>query len=252
MFERHPFLIDEEPVRYVFSLGGYGMCLNVVGRHEEALAATLKLLQVKASKDNVQRSIFLNFATNVCTFSLLRGDVGAFREHLSYLLQGMRAHAGSTPAPTLAYVRYLFSIVFWMAGDLRRAYKFAKMVVDEPAGRSNLQAACKTFLLVLAWEMEDLEAVSGFIRAWRRQWKKKPPIYEVERIFGNAMAEMLATADAQELKKTMESTLEQVNAYLSGGHQVRADNFIFLVHWLEARLEGRGLVETVRKKALSA
>jgi hypothetical protein len=41
-----------------------------------------------------------------------------------------------------------------------------------------------------------------------------------------------------------------VNESLQGGHQVRADNFVFVVHWLEAKLQGKGIVEIVRAKAV--
>ncbi len=249
LFEDHPFLIAEEPVRYVFSLGGYGMCLNVIGQHAQALEATLKLLQFKAQHDNVARSIFLNFATNICTYTLLQGDVVPLRAHMSYLLAGLRAHADSTPAGTLAYIRYLFAIVFWMAGDLRRAHRYAREVVDEPAGRTNLQAACKTFLLIFAWEQEDPEAILGLLRVWRRQWRKKAPQFEIERLFAEAMGRMVALPGREELRTAQSACLLAVQAYLSGGHQVRADNFVFVVHWLQAKVEGKGIVEVLRAKA---
>ncbi len=246
LFENHPFLIAEEPVRYVFSLGGYGMCLNVIGQYEQSLEATLKLLQFKATHDNVARSIFLNFATNICTYTLLRGDVGPLRKHMSYLLAGLRAHADSTPAGTLAYIRYLFAIVFWMAGDLRRAHRYAREVVDEPAGRTNLQAACKTFLLIFAWEQEDPEAITSLLRAWRRQWRKKAPVFEIERMFAEHMGRLIDLAGKEELREAFAACLADVQAYLAGGHKVRADNFVFVVHWLQAKLENKGIVEVVR------
>ncbi len=250
LFEANPFLIAEEPVRYVFSLGGYGMCLNVVGQYAQALAATLKLLQFKTSHDNVARSIFLNFATNISTYTLLQGDVAPLRDHMSYLLAGLRAHADSTPAGTLAYIRYLFAIVFWMAGDLRRAHRYASEVVDEPAGRINLQAACKTFLMIFAWEQEDPDAIASLLRAWRRQWRKKPPMYEIERLFAENMGRLTGLAGADELREGFKACLAEVQAYLSGGHQVRADNFVFVVHWLQAKLLGVGIVEVVRSEKL--
>ncbi len=246
LFEANPFLIAEEPVRYVFSLGGYGTCLNAIGHYEESLAATLKLLNIKVNQDNVARSIFLNFATNISTYTLLRGDVGPLRTHMSYLLAGLRAHAESTPAATLAYIRYLFAIVFWMAGDLRRAQRYAKEVVENPAGRINYQAACKTFLLIFAWEQEDLEAIATLLRAWRRQWQKKAPAYEIERIFGEHLGRMIDLASKEEILQEMARCLESVQAYLSGGMQVRADNFVFVVHWLKAKIGGKGIIEVVR------
>lgn len=246
LFERNPFLIAEEPVRYVFSLGGYGTCLNAIGRYEASLAVTLKLLNIKAVHDNVARSIFLNFATNICTYTLLRGDVAPLRTHLSYLLAGLRAHAESTPAATLAYIRYLFAIVFWMAGDLRRAQRYARDVVDDPGGRINYQAACKTFLLIFAWEQEDTEAIAGLLRTWRRQWHKKAPAYEIERILGDHMGRLIGMAGKEEIQQEMQRCRVAVQAYLSGGMQVRADNFVFVVHWLDAKLQGKGIVEMVR------
>ncbi|MEY3443682.1 MAG: hypothetical protein RLZZ519_1963, partial [Bacteroidota bacterium] len=246
LFEQHPFLIAEEPVRYVFSLGGYGTCLNAIGQYEASLAATLKLLNIKASQDNVARSIFLNFATNLCTYTLLSGDVGPLRAQMSYLLAGLRAHAESTPAATLTYIRYLFAIVFWMAGDLRRAQRYAKDVVEDPAGRINYQAACKTFLLIFAWEQEDFDAISTLLRAWRRQWQKKAPAYEIERILGDHIGRMIAMAGKEEILQEMARCLEHVQTYLSGGMQVRADNFVFVVHWLNAKIKGKGIVEMVR------
>lgn len=250
LFEANPFLIAEDPVRYAFSLGGYGMCLNVIGDYGLALEATLKLLQFKAPHDNAARSVFLNFASNLCTYTLLRGDVAPLRAHMSYLLAGLRAHADSTPAGTLAYIRYLFAIVFWMAGDLRRAERYAREVVDEPAGRINLQAACKTFLLIFAWEQEDPEAIARLLRAWRRQWRKKAPQFEIERLFAEAMGRLTGLAGRDEIREGLAACLREVTASLQGGHQVRADNFVFVVHWLEAKLQGKGIVEIVRAKAV--
>jgi hypothetical protein len=249
LFDQNPFLIAEEPVRYVFSLGAYGTCLNAIGKYEASLEATLKLLTIKAMHDNVARSIFLNFAANICTYALLRGDVGPLRDHMSYLLAGLRAHAENTPAATLVHIRYLYAIVFWMAGDLRRAQRYAREVVEDPAGRSNYQAACKTFLLIFAWEQEDSEAIVSLLRAWRRQWHKKAPDYEIERILGEHLGRMITLAGKDELKEEMERCHAQVQDYLKGGMQVRADNFIFVLHWLEAKLSGKGIVETVRAKA---
>jgi hypothetical protein len=246
LFDQHPFLIAEDPVRYVFSLGGYGMCLNVIGQYEQSLEATLKLLQFKAPHDNAARSVFLNFASNISTYTLLRGDVAPLRDHMSYLLAGLRAHADSTPAGTLAYIRYLFAIVFWMAGDLRRAHRYAREVVDEPAGRTNLQAACKTFLLIFAWEQEDPEAITSLLRAWRRQWRKKAPQFEIERIFAEHMGKLIGIAGSDERREGFVQCLQDVQAYLSAGHQVRADNFVFVTHWLNAKLQGKGIVEVVR------
>ncbi len=249
LFEAQPFLIAEETVRYIFSLGGYGMCLNVIGKYEESLAATLKLRNIKAPHDNVARSIFLNFATNISTYTLLRGDVTALREHMSYLLSALRAHASSTPAGTLAYIRYLFAIVFWMAGDLRRALKFARQVVEAPAGRTNLQAACKTFMLIFSWEQGDMEAITSYLRAWRRQWRKKAPKFEIERMFAERMGKLINAVGKEEVRTGMEAAAEELQAYLSKGVQVRSDNFIFVQHWLDSKLSGRGLVETVRLQA---
>ncbi len=246
LFEQHPFLIAEETVRYVFSLGGYGTCLNAIGQYEASLVATLKLLNIKANQDNVARSIFLNFATNTCTYTLLSGDVAPLRTHMSYLLAGLRAHAESTPAATLTYIRYLFAIVFWMAGDLRRAQRYAKDVVEDPAGRINYQAACKTFLLIFAWEQEDLDAIATLLRAWRRQWQKKAPAYEIERILGDHIGRMIGMAGKEEILQEMARCLENVQTYLSGGMQVRADNFVFVVHWLKAKIGGKGILEVVR------
>lgn len=249
LFEEKPFLIAEEPVRYIFSLGGYGMCLNVIGQFEAALQATLKLRNIKVAHDNVARSVFLNFATNVSTYVLLRGDVGPLREHMSYLLAAARAHSSSTPAGTLAYIRYLFSIVFWMAGDLRRAQKFASQVVEAPAGRTNLQAACKTFILILAWENGDIESIAAHLRAWRRQWRKKAPKFEIEQIFAERMGKLINAVGKEEVTREMKLASEELEAYLSQGVQVRSDNFIFLQHWLESKLSGKGLVEVVQLKA---
>jgi hypothetical protein len=246
LFEAQPFLIAEDPVRYVFSLGGYGMCLNVIGEYAQSLEATLKLLQFKAPHDNAARSVFLNFATNISTYTLLRGDVAPLRDHMSYLLAGLRAHAESTPAGSLAYIRYLFAIVFWMAGDLRRAHRYAREVVAEPAGRTNLQAACKTFLLIFAWEQEDSETIASLLRAWRRQWRKKPPQFEIERIFAEHMGKLIGLAGQDERREAFTHCLQDVQAYLSAGHQVRADNFVFVTHWLTAKLGNKGIVEVVR------
>lgn len=251
LFDQNPFLIAEEPVRYVFSLGGYGTCLNAIGQYQASLEATRKLLAIKPSQDNVARSIFLNFAANICTYTLLSGDVGPFREHLGYLLAAWRSHVASTPAATLAYVRYLFAIVFWMAGDLRRAQRYAREVVEDPAGRMNLQAACKTFLLIFAWEQEDLEMIAGLLRAWRRQWHKKAPQFEIERVFGEHMGRLIDVAGMHAMRECFEKCLLNVQACLQGGHQVRADNFIFVVHWLEAKLSGKGIVEVVRSKQMT-
>ncbi|MFN8397286.1 MAG: hypothetical protein U0176_21865 [Bacteroidia bacterium] len=252
LFDEHPFLIEEEPVRYVFSLGAYGSCLNAIGQYQDSLDATLRLLLVRASHDNVVRSIFLNFATNLCTYTLLRGDVGPLRDHMSYLLAGMRTHAENTPAATLVHIRYLFAIVFWMAGDLRRAQRYAKEVVEDPAGRLNYQAACKTFLLIFAYEQEDPDTITSLLRAWRRQWKKKPPAYEIERIFGDHIGRLIDQAGREQIHAELGSCLEHIQAYLSGGMKVRADNFVFVVHWLEAKLSGKGLVEVVGRKLQQA
>ncbi|MEM7039210.1 MAG: hypothetical protein AAF570_19700, partial [Bacteroidota bacterium] len=246
VFESHGFLIEEEPVRYVFALGGYGMCLNVIGDYQKALDATVKLLHLKSDKDNVQRSVFLNFATNLSSYTLNTGDVAPFRTHLPYLLPALKQHAPSTPSPTLAYIHYLLAIVFWCADDTRLANRFAKRVVNAPAGRNNLQAACKCFLLIFAYEAEDPDLILRYARTWRRLWNQNAPRFEIERSFTNFMTRFLDMADRPTRRLALQSYLDELQAWLSGGFKVRADNFIFIVHWLRAKIEDRTLVEIVR------
>lgn len=245
IYEANSFLIEEEPVRYVFSLGGYGMCLNVIGQHQEALEATLKLLLLKSDNPNVQRSVFLNFASNICTYTLNTGDTGPFREHRQVLLNGLKTHAENTPIATLAYIHYLLAIVFWCADDIRRANRFAKRVVSEPAGRNNLQAACKCFLLIFAYEENDPDLIEQYARTWKRLWQKKAPQFEIERNFTDFMLRLINLPAGEDIREALRECLADVRKYLKGGFKVRADNFIFLVHWLNARIEGKPVVDVI-------
>lgn len=247
-FERNPFLIAEEPVRYIFSLGGYGVCLNVVGRHEEALSATMKLLGLRSESDHLRRSVFLNFASNLAIYTLNTGDVEPFSEHLGYLMQGLRLHRDHTPPGTLAYIHYLLAINFWLAGDLRRANRFARRVVREPAGRVNLQAACRCFMLIFAYEDDDLDFVQHSIHNWRRQWKKKAPAFAVEEAFGRFMMSLTDLADWREQDQAFQACLAELEELLREGFRVRKDNFIFLLHWLRARIGRRSLVQVVQEQ----
>ena len=248
LFEEHPFLIGEEQVRYIFALGGYGMCLNVVGRYERALQATRKLRGIKTESPNLLRSIFLNYATNISIYTLNTGDTGPFNENLPYLLSALREHHEQTPGATLTYIHYLLAIDFWLAGDIRRANRFARRVVEEPSGRLNLQAACKCFLLVFAYEENDLEMIIHYARSWKRSWKKKAPSFKVEQLFTQFMVKLVDLANREEINEAMQQCHHDLDELMKGGFQVRADNFIFLIHWLESRLDRKALVEVVREK----
>lgn len=249
LFEENSYLIDEDPVRYVFSLGGYGMCLNVVGRYQEALLATMKLRELRTDKVNLSRGVFLNFATNISVYTLRTGDTGPFSEHLPYLLAALREHRSHTPGPTLAYIQYLLSIDFWLSEDIRRANRFAKRVVNEPSGRMNLQAACRCFLLIFAYEEGDPDMIIYYARTWRRQWKKKAPTYAVEQSFADFMVRFIDLVDRREQEKALAAYLEDLGQLLSGGLKVRADNFVFLLRWMEAKIDRKRLVEVVREQA---
>jgi hypothetical protein len=246
VFDAHDFLISEEPVRYVFALGAYGLSLSVIGNYDEALKATLRLLQIRSDKDTVKRSVFLNFASNLASYILNTGDVAPLAEHMTYLMNGLKQHGPNTPAGTLTYIHYLFAILFWCASDVRRANRFAKRVVNNPAGRTNLQAACKCFLLIFALEQKDPDLISFYARNWRRLWQKKAPEFELERSFTNFMTRYIDLAGREERQSALRKFHDELKEYLSGGFKVRADNFIFIVHWLEAKLEGKEMVEIVR------
>lgn len=250
LFEDNPFLIDEDPVRYIFSLGGFGMCLNVIGRYPDALAATMKLRELRTEKVNLSRSVFLNFATNISVYTLRTGDTGPFSQHLPYLLNALREHRPHTPGPTLTYIQYLFAIDFWLSGDIRRANRFAKRVVKAPSGRVNLQAACRCFLLIFAFEDNDPDMIVSYARTWKRQWKKKVPTYAVEQTFTDFMVRFVDLVDWKEQGEALQKCLDEVGQLLSGGLKVRADNFIFLLQWMEARIRRKTLVEIVREKQL--
>ncbi|MEM6270076.1 MAG: hypothetical protein AAF998_11605 [Bacteroidota bacterium] len=248
VFESNDFLIREEPVRYVFALGAYALSLSVIGDYSSALEATLKLLQIKSDKDTVRRSVFLNFASNLSSYTLNTGDVAPFRSQMSYLTASLKQHAENTPAGTLAYIRYLFAIVWWCAGNVRQANRFAKRVVSEPAGRTNLQAAGKCFLLIFALEQEDPDLIAMYARTWRRLWQKKAPEFELERTFTNFMTRFVDLAGRQDQKEALVRFHTEVQQYLAGGFEVRADNFIFVVHWLEAKIQEKALVAIVQEK----
>lgn len=251
LFEEHPFLIGEEQVRYIFALGGYGLCLNVIRQYERALVATRKLREIRTESPNLLRSIFLNYATNISIYTLNTGDTAPFNENLPYLLSALKEHQEQTPGATLTYIHYLLAIDFWLAGDIRRANRFARKVVEEPSGRLNLQAACRCFLLVFAYEESDPEMIIQYARSWKRQWKKKAPSYQVEQLFTQFMVKLVDLASREEVVAAMEKCHQDLDEVMKGGFQVRADNFIFLIHWLESRLEKESLVDVVRAKATS-
>ncbi len=249
LFEEHPFLIGEEQVRYIFALGGYGLCLNVIGQYARSLQATRKLREIKTESPNLLRSIFLNYATNISTYTLNTGDTGPFNNNLPYLLSSLKEHQEQTPGATLTYIHYLLSIDFWLAGDIRRANRFARKVVEEPSGRLNLQAACRCFLLVFAYEENDPEMIIHYARSWKRLWKKKAPSFKVEQLFTQFMVKLVDLANREEIAQAMQQCHQELDELMKGGFQVRADNFIFLIHWLESRMQKRGLVEVVQEKA---
>lgn len=248
LFDEHPFLIREEENRYVFALGGYGMCLNVVGRYQEALEATSKLRAMKTESPNLLRSIFLNYATNISIYTLNTGDIGPFNDNLSFLLASLRLHRDHTPAATLTYIQYLLAIDFWLAGDILRANRLARRVVDHPSGRANLQAACRCFLLIFAFEEKDPEAIIRYVRNWNRQWKKKASPFKVDQLFAQFMVRLVDLAHWEDINQAMQDCKSELEELLKGGFEVRADNFIFLLHWLEAKLKRISLVEVVAKK----
>lgn len=245
-YEQNPFLIEEEPVRYIFSLGGYGVCLNVVKRYGEALQATMKLLELRTDSDHLRRSVFLNFSSNLSIYTLNTGETDPFSEHTAFLLQGLREHRGHTPESTLTYIHYLFSINFWLADDMRRANRFAKRAISNPGGRPNLQAACRCFLLIFAYEQNDPELILQSIRNWGRQTRRKAHTYQVEQIFTAFMAELIDLPGWRDQDKAFARCREEVNDLLAEGFRVRKDNFIFLLHWMQARLERKALVEIVK------
>lgn len=249
IFEAHPFLIREEPVRYIYAAGGYCLCLNVVGRYGDALAATLKLLELPALNDKVRLSSFVNISMNLSIYTFNTGDTVPFSERETYLLSGLRVHRPHMPGATLTYIRYLFSMAFWLAGDLRRANRFAKRVLEEPFGRMNIQAACRCFLLIFAYEQDDPEQIMKYARTWRRQWKKKEAIFQVEQRFTEFMVRLLDYPDWLSRSKAVAEFSKELEAMLSGGFRVRADNFILVNHWLDASQSGRKILEVIREKA---
>ncbi|HHG83343.1 MAG TPA: hypothetical protein ENJ82_01235, partial [Bacteroidetes bacterium] len=213
VYDAHDFLIKEEPVRYVFALGAYGISQSVAGRYEEALDAALRLLEIRSDKDIVRRSVFLNFTSNLASYTLNTGDVAPLRENMSYLMSGLKQHSANTPGGTLAYIHYLFAIVLWCAGDIRRANRFAKRVVSAPAGRTNLQAACKCFLLIFALEQGDPDMIMTYARTWRRLWQKKAPQFEIEKGFTDFMVHFVDLPGREDQQVSIAKYLEELKAY---------------------------------------
>ncbi len=252
LFERHSFLIDEEPVRYVYTVGGYCLCLNVIGRYEDALQATLKLLDLPSHNDKVRLANFINLATNLSIYTFNTGNTRPLAEHEGYLMAGLREHRDKTPGATLTYILYLFSMAFWLAGNVRRAQRFARRVVEEPNGRVNLQAACRCFLLIFAYEQDDPEQIMKYARKWRRQWKQSGSSFAVEQGFTDFMVQLIDLGDWRDRSAALRTYANELAETLAGGFKVRSDNFVLLGRWLEARQQGRSLVDVVREGAVQA
>lgn len=256
--EQDQLRIKDRPDQYIMRCNNFFIAWHRTGQFDRSEELIQKLREFKVDKKSVNYAEVQAHLWRVIYFNQLErywkiGSVQQALELLPEVLEGLKEHASFLTVTNCLGFYFLLACHHYAAGDLSAALDWTNKYLDEQnqCMRVDKHAHVRLFALILHFELQHREALPYFVNSTYRYLKSRKQMYGVEHVFLKYLRTDL-------LRPVYPADLEQMFAKMWGEMQdlfedpleQNALRYFDFSAWLQARVEGRPMIELMKEKVL--